>query len=264
MRLYWEVARRSFRRWSTYRGATIAGAITNSVFGYIRAYVLLAVYQHRSDVGGFDAVDAVTFSFVSQGFLMLVSVFRSEMGLSERVRSGEVAVDLARPIDLQAWYLAQDAGRAGFVTIARGIPPILAGALVFELRYPQSFERWIAVAVSVVAALLVSFGIRFLFGLAAFWLLDDRGPYQILQVLILFFAGVIIPITFFPAWLEHLARLLPFASMMQVPIEIWLGKHTGADLVAAVGLQFLWALVLVMAGRAVLATATRKVVVQGG
>src|SRR5881275_1917059 len=91
MRLYWEVARRSFRRWSTYRGATIAGAITNSVFGYIRAYVLLAVYEHRSDVGGFDAVDAVTFSFVSQGFLMLVSVFRTEMGLSERVRSGEVA-----------------------------------------------------------------------------------------------------------------------------------------------------------------------------
>ncbi|MBV9255191.1 MAG: ABC transporter permease, partial [Actinobacteria bacterium] len=35
MRLYWEVARRGFRRYATYRAATVAGVFTNSVFGLI-------------------------------------------------------------------------------------------------------------------------------------------------------------------------------------------------------------------------------------
>lgn len=35
--LWWQVARRSFHRMSTYRGATAAGVFTNSVFGFLRA-----------------------------------------------------------------------------------------------------------------------------------------------------------------------------------------------------------------------------------
>ena len=38
------------------------------------------------------------------------------------------------------------------------------------------------------------------------------------------------PIVFFPAWLEVTARALPFASMLQLPIEIWLARHRGWEL----------------------------------
>src|SRR5436305_9685110 len=137
MRLYWEVARRSYRRWSTYRGATIAGAFTNSVFGFIRAYVFIAIFRQRANVNGFDVTDAITFTFVSQGMLSLVSVFRPELGLTERIRTGEVVADLSRPVDVQSWFLAQDLGRAAFITFARGLPPVIAGALVFHLRLPH-------------------------------------------------------------------------------------------------------------------------------
>ena len=61
-RLYVEVARSTFRRVTTYRGATLAGVVTNTVCGFILAYVLLAVFRERTIVGGFDATDAVTFS----------------------------------------------------------------------------------------------------------------------------------------------------------------------------------------------------------
>ena len=58
MRLYVEVARRTYARVSTYRSATAAGVFTNTVFGFLLAYILLAVYRERTDVGGFDAIDA--------------------------------------------------------------------------------------------------------------------------------------------------------------------------------------------------------------
>ena len=58
MRLYWEVARTTARRLATYRAATFAGVVTNTVFGFILSYVLLAVFRERPDIDGFDAVDA--------------------------------------------------------------------------------------------------------------------------------------------------------------------------------------------------------------
>ena len=264
MQIYWEVAKRSFRRWSTYRAATWAGAFTNTFFGFLMASILLAVYRQRSDVGGFDAVDAVTFTFLGQGFLMLVEAFGGDAGLSERVRTGDIVTDLYRPVDLQAYYLAQDVGRAAFVAFARGLPPFLIGGLVFHLRTPTEPVVIVAFAVSTVLALVVSFGLRFLVGMSAFWTLDANGTLALFNPLIIFFSGAIIPIVFFPGWLEDVSRAMPFASILQVPLEVFLGKHRGTELWHVLGVQAAWAAVLLAGGRAVLSAATRRVVVQGG
>ena len=42
-RAFLALAGSGFRRWSTYRQATAAACFTNTVFGFLRAYVLLAV-----------------------------------------------------------------------------------------------------------------------------------------------------------------------------------------------------------------------------
>ena len=39
---------------------------TNTVFGFIQAYILLAVYEHRTNVGGYDRADALTYVWLSR------------------------------------------------------------------------------------------------------------------------------------------------------------------------------------------------------
>ena len=263
MRLDWEVAKRAFRRWSTYRAATFAGIFTNTVFGFIQAYVLVAVYRRRDVIGGFDLTDALTFAFITQGFLMMVWVF-NWTEISERIRTGDVVTDLYRPVDFQRYWLAQDLGRATFHALARGLPPYLLGALVFDLRITSDPVALAAFPICCLLAVVVSFGIRFMINLAAFWLLDIRGPNQILMVCWLFLSGFILPITFFPPWLEAFARATPFAAIVQLPVEVLLGKHDGLAILAVIAAQAAWAAVLLGAGRWVLAAATHKVVVQGG
>ena len=73
-----------------------------------------------------------------------------------------------------------------------------------------------------------------------------------------------LPLAFFPHWLETFARVLPFASIVQVPIDVYLGKHTGLDLVWVLGVQAAWAVALLALGRVALTRGTRKLVVQGG
>lgn len=262
MRLYIEVARRTYARMSTYRSATLAGIFTNTVFGFVLAYVLLAVYRERADVGGFTATDAVTFTFVAQGLLMAVGLFGGT-DIADRITTGDVIVDLQRPFDHQSWWAAVDYGKAAYYLPFRGVPPFVAGAIVFDLQIPGA-ARLGAFLVSVTLAVAVAFGWRYLLQLSAFWLLDVRGSNQLGWLVAQFLCGAFVPIVFFPAWLEHLCRILPFASMLQVPVEVWLGRHQGFDLLATWTWQALWAVVLLVLGRLVMARAVRRVVVQGG
>lgn len=264
MRLWLEIARLGFRRYAAYRGATWAGVFTNTVFGFLRAYVFIALFAAAgSRVGGFDLTDTLTYTFVTQGMLMTVFLWGWwDVALS--VRSGDVVTDLFRPFDYQGYWLAQDLGRAVYHAVARGIPPFLLGALVFDLRLPQRPETWFLFAASVALAVWVSFGIRFLTNLSAFWLLDHRGPGNVLAAVWTFAGGFIVPVAFFPDGVREAARLLPFAGTIQTPVEVFLEKHDATGLVAALGLQVLWGSGLHVVGRRLLARATRRVVVQGG
>ncbi len=262
LRADWEIARRGYARYAAYRAATIAGLFTNTVFGFLLAYVLLAVYEQRPEVGGFDAVDVVTFTFVAQGMLMVLGMF-SDTEIADRISTGDVVVELQRPYDHQAWWAGVSYGKAGYYAIFRGVPPFVAGAAVFDLRLPSAPDA-AAFAVSVILAVGVAFGWRYLLQLSAFWLLDVRGANQLGWLAAQFLSGAFVPLVFFPAWLELTARALPFASMLQVPVEIWLGRYDGIGLLGVFALQAGWMAALVVAGRCVMARAVRRVVVQGG
>jgi viologen exporter family transport system permease protein len=79
-----------------------------------------------------------------------------------------------------------------------------------------------------------------------------------------FFSGMVIPIAFFPSWLAALAHAMPFASIIQFPVNVYLGKYSGLELAGILALQAAWALVLLGLGRLVIAAGTRKLVIQGG
>src|SRR4051812_45074771 len=162
MRADWEIAKRGYRRYAAYPAATWAGIFTNIVFGFLRAYVLLAVYDHRTDVGGYDAVDAVTYVWLGQGLIATVAVW-GWTDVALRIRSGDIATDLSRPWHPVRYGLAFDLGRAAYHAAFRGILPIVVGAIVFDLAAPPALWRWPAFLVSVALAVVVSYGFRFLY-----------------------------------------------------------------------------------------------------
>jgi ABC-2 type transport system permease protein len=263
MSVAWHVARRSCAQHATYRWATFAGAFTNTVFGFLRVYVLLAVLDARPGLAGFSDTDAASYAFVTQGLLAALAFGYPE--LAERIRTGDVVVDLYRPVDLQAWMLAADLGRAAYHLVFRFVPPVAAGALVFGIGAPPDPLAWCACAASIALGIVISFGYRFITALSGFWLLDIRGAWQIATMVAWFFAGLVVPLTFLPDPLRDVARLLPFAGMAQLPLELYLGHHPAAiDVASVLGRQVAWAVVLLVIGRWVAGRAMRKVVVQGG
>ena len=201
--LYAAVAERSFRRYSTYTGATLAGIFTNSVFGLIYSFAYKALWEQAPDAGGYDKIDAVTFVWLGQALLMTVALWGGGTtdDLAERIKTGDVAIDLYRPTGLVGWYLAGDLGRAAYHLVTRGLGPTFIGLIFFHIRLPSSPLDAAAFAVSLVLAVVVSFGLRFIVSSSAFWLLDASGARFLSGAFAIFFSGMMLPLVLFPGWL---------------------------------------------------------------
>ena len=264
MRMYAEIARRGFQRSAAYPSATLAGLFTNTMFGFMRGYVLLALFeQGNQQFGGYDRQAAITYVWLTQGLIATVYIWGWHE-LSRRIRSGDIACDLVRPAHPQDVGLASDLGRAVYHGLFRGVPPVLVGALLFDLIAPGDLLQWAGFAMSVVLAVVISFYFRFLYNLVAFWLLDYRGVVVMAMIAANLFSGFIIPVHFFPEWLATIAYATPFPSMVQTPIDIFVGRLQGAEVATALLHQALWIGVLFTLGRTTFSRGVRKLVVQGG
>ncbi|CRK55814.1 putative integral membrane protein [Alloactinosynnema sp. L-07] len=259
----WALMVAGFRRYATYRQATIAGIFTNSVFGFLRCYVLLAVAAGGT-VAGYSGPQLATYVWLGQGMLAVVNSW-TMLDLAERVRSGDIVADLLRPIDPLWTYLWTDLGRAGFSLLTRFSVPLLVGALAFGLYLPTHAATYLLTAVSIVLAVVVGFACRYLVGLTSFWLLDIRGVSMFWVFASGAGSGLYFPLAILPEWLTTvLWTATPFPSLLQAPLDVAVERGGLWHAAAVIGGQAAWAAVLLVACRVVQTRAVAKLVVQGG
>jgi ABC-2 type transport system permease protein len=263
MRLYWEVARRAVQRQLTYRTENLAGLFTNAFFGYLRGAFLLAIYRTTSDVAGYDASAALTYAWITQALIMVVALW-GWWDVELTIRSGDVVSDLSKPFSYLGFWIARDLGRAAYFVVFRALPILVCGQLVFGLRWPSSVGAWLAFLCATVLSVLVSFGFRFLLNVSAFWTTDARGLGSLALAASMLLGGFVVPLRFFPDWLQGVLLALPFASMVQAPSDLFVERLQGWDVLPVLGQQAMWAVVLLASAQLVTQLATRRVAIQGG
>jgi ABC-2 type transport system permease protein len=263
MRLFYEIARRSFQRHLTYRAATIAGLVTNFFFGLLRVAILLALYGEQEEVAGITVAGVITYTVLTQAILAYLSIF-GWYDLMNSVHTGEVATDLLKPVNFFTFWLAQDVGRAVLNFWLRGVLLMIVYALVFDLIYPTTLLQWLALLVALIFSLLLSFAWRFLINLSAFWTPNARGIGRLGFVLTLFLSGFLMPLRFFPDWVTRLIYLTPFPHMLNTVIEIYLGIVQGPQLLQLLLVQAAWTLLLILACQLILQAGVKRLVILGG
>jgi ABC-2 type transport system permease protein len=272
-RVYLAVLHMAFRRQLAYRTANVAGLLTNAFFGLLRAQVFIALFAtatssdptQAATIAGYDMQSATTYTWVTQALLMVVSLF-AWWDIETTIRSGDVVTDLSRPFSYLGYWLARDWGRAVYFVLFRGAPTLLLGQLTLPggLRWPEDPAAWALLTLSVTLAVTVSFAWRFAINMSAFWTTDARGLGNVAISLVLFLGGFVVPLRFFPDWIQPLLRALPFAAMIQVPTDIFVGRLSGLAAVAGVATQLVWALAMLAFGQLIVLVAVRRVSLQGG
>ncbi len=260
---YLALAAAGFRRYATYRQAMVAAIFTNSVFGFLRSAVLLAV-AGAGAVAGYDEPRLLTFVWAGQGLIGVVLLW-APTELADRIRTGDVIADLLRPVDLVWQQLATDLGRAGLAMITRFVGPLLVGALAFHLYAPRRPATYPLFACSMLLATVVCFGCRYLVNAAAYWLLDARGPQAAWTLSSGVLGGLYFPLWFLPraaAWSLIIAT--PFPSVIQLPLDILVERGALAEQASLLAVQAGWVVAMLALCRWVQRRGERKLVVQGG
>ncbi|WP_434438479.1 ABC transporter permease [Lentzea sp. E54] len=234
---------------------------TNVVFGLLRVAILVAALKAANgEIADYDVAAANTYVWIGQGLLGFVLLWGTNE-LAERVRSGDVVVDLYRPWHLQSALLAEDVGRGGYSFLTRLVPPMVFGMLLFPFQFPATAVQWPLFLVSALIALVASFGVRFLVEVSSFWLIDNRGLYGFWNVSSGLLCGLTVPVAFFPEWARDVLWMTPFPALLQAPIDVFLGHGNPLKILLY---QAFWAAVIFALGHFALQRAVRKVVVQGG
>jgi ABC-2 type transport system permease protein len=264
LRTYWLLARAGFRRQATYRLALAAGIVTNSVFGVIRASILVgAVTGAGAAVVGYDARAVSSYAWWGQVLIGSVAMWGwSE--IADRVRTGDIAADFLRPVPPYLSYLATDLGRAALALLVRGAPMLAIGALYSGITVAPGALEWSLGVSAIALAVAVGFLGNYLVNCAAFWLVEIRGLMMAYSVVATLLAGLYVPVHWFPDWLRTIAAATPFPSLIQTPVDILSGYAVGASAVRAVAVQVGWVLALGAAGALATAAGRRRLEVQGG
>ncbi len=263
MKVFLELTKRAFQRHLTYRAATLAGLVTNFVFGLIRAAIFIALYGEREAVEGITIAGALTYTALSQAVIGYLSMF-SWFELMNAVYSGEVTADLLKPISLFKLWLAQDFGRAMLNLLTRGLVMMLIFELVFDMIYPETPVQWLGLTASILLSWLISFAWRFLVNLSAFWTPNAIGILRFAFTLSWFFSGFLMPLRLFPEWVIQLSYLTPFPHTINTVVEVHLGLLQGPDLVQALLAQVGWAIVLIILSQLALRAGVKRLVILGG
>lgn len=263
MKLYWSFARAVFANAAVFRFEFWMRFVSLGLFMYSLSRVWTILFTQRPGAFGVSLGQMVTYGVLGVLMESLLDV-GPEWYMSEQVRTGKIDTDLMKPVDFHGYLLAMASGEVLFNLGVLVIPGLVAAYLFLGVRLPTDAAAAGLFVVSVVLGFLVLFHIAFLLGSLSVVTLDIRSFAWAYYSLVGFFAGQFVPLWMFPQLLRRLAEVLPFQSVYYIPMSIYVGTLEGAGALRAIGLQVLWAALLMVLSRWAWMRVHRRLVVQGG
>ena len=259
-----------YRNLLQYRAAAFAGFVTQLFWGAVRLMILGAFYAAADGPVPMNMTDVVAYVWLGQALLGMLP-WNTDADFKEQVASGAVAYDMLRPLDLYGYWFARTLAFRTATTTLRAIPMAVFAMLLlpafgladWALPMPTA-AALAAFLAAITAAALLSTAITVLAHISMLWTLSGEGVDRILPSFVTILSGMVVPLPLFPDWLQPFLEWQPFRGLCDVPYRLYSGNIAAAEAVPEVLFTLGWTLVLVGAGRWLLARGARRLVVQGG
>ena len=267
MRAYLAIFKVRFLQLIQYRTAAVAAICTNFLFGLVRVMILCAFYAGGAPSGGLTLSQSITYTCMGQILLSMLA-WNADGDLAGMIRTGNVAYELLRPMDLYNHWYARAVALRTAPTLLRAGPLVIVYAFLVPMQYrmsgpasPAHFFCWLACTL---AALLLSCAVTNLITILTLYTVSGEGWMRILPPIVTLTSGMIIPIGLLPDWLQVVFRALPFAGLVDTPLNFFIGALDPGQLPGQLLQQLFWTAALVLLGRRLLAGRMKRWVVLGG
>ncbi len=263
MKSYLSVFRMRWRMELQYRGAVVGGFFCQVFFGLILVALYRALYQSKPQAMPIASV--TTYVWLQQAFFRML--LASDADLLDKIRSGSIAYDLCRPLNLYGYYYARILAQKLLGSLMRAAPMFIFAALLpagWGLSAPVSLSALLVSVAGLLLGLCCVCALENITMAITMRTLDSRGVQAMLNLLMMTFSGNILPLTLFPDSWQKVITLLPYAQLLDAPIRLYTGEWPLSEAPRVLALQAAWTIALVGLGLLLWKRHQKKLVIQGG
>lgn len=238
---YWHIFQTTLVNSLAYPGELIGRSLMILPFMWIFHQLWKITFQ----AAGADTINGMTLYSTMWYLMMAETIELSRPALartiSENVKDGSIAYLLNKPYSFLLYQFSNSMGE----TLFRAVTNALFGGVVvwWLVGPPPAPSGWLYPLIAMVGALILNFCITCLIGLSAF-LVEDISPFMwIYQKFVFILGGFLVPLDFYPEWLQAIAKALPFSAMVYGPSRLFVSPTT--ELFGSVMLlQLIWIVAL--------------------
>lgn len=267
MKCYFSYFKLRFITSLQYRSAAWAGIATQLFFGFIYIMVYMAFYESGNATLPMELPQLITYLWLNQSLMSLVNLFYKDKELFMLVKKGDIAYELVRPKNMYfMWYFKVIAQRLAMVLL-RLIPFIIFLLILpapYKMSLPATLSHFILFILSMIAGTLLMTSLIVLYPIITMKTLNEKGVVGIIVAVADLLSGLVVPIPFFPKFLQIISKYLPFQYVSDLPFRIYVGNINLIDGIYGLLIQLIWTIILIIIGYLIMHKSLKRVIVQGG
>lgn len=267
MKIIIEVIKMNVKQFIHFRWGFLISLIADPIALLINIALFTSIYKNNNSeyILGYSLPQMVWY-FAGITFVWYFIWNFADTKMSEKILSGDLAVDLLRPVPVFKLELANAISLRVAGIVFEFIPSLILYSLIF---YPD-FLTVISMAkflIVVAMAFLLFFLINYIIGLLAFFIKNNFSLSSVKFTVIALAAGAYIPLDFFPQWLKGIINYLPFQYLFYWPIQFFLNRENTQGinpLLEILGMQLFWITVLYILSQILWKQSIRRFCSAGG
>lgn len=251
-----------------YKIAALAGVITQFAWGgmYIMLYT---TFLKNGTANDYTIAQMSTYLWLQQAFYALFHTHAKDKDIIEQCETGNIAMELVKPIDLYAIWHSKILGKRVATVLLRAIPilticciPLLGD---YSLKAPVSLGAGALFIITLTLSAMLMMSYVMLMYIIIMKTMSSKGIKLTFQIIMEGLSGALIPIAFMPDIIIKIIKLTPFYYMQNVPFNIYNGYITNPyEIAKIIFLQIIWIAILTIVGKKMMKKQLSKIVVQGG
>jgi ABC-2 type transport system permease protein len=213
----------TFKEWGAYRTHSMVSIFVGPVYFLVQYYIWTAVYGSAETLNGIAYSQMIRY-FGAAALIGYLTMDFADWNLSMLIRTGKFLTFALRPINHRFFALSQKIGHRTLGFLLEFIPCVLIFTLLFKVDMRPANLLW--TVLSTALAFLMNFYINYCLGMTSFWVVKTDGIRSILFLVSQVFSGALIPLVFFPRWLQVIQFFLPFQYTTYVSAMVFLGHYS--------------------------------------
>jgi len=263
IRVAWGCVRLGATHRFAYRLEVATAILWALIIVVLNASIWGEVSRGREQVAGMSPQEISSYVIVAWVFVTVTGC-RIEELIGHRFRTGQIAMDLIRPLELQTYLVYRQIGRASANLLLTATPVLLIAAVLFPVVWPTAWWTWPVVALSLILGVLIAAHLSFLIGIFAFQLKNIAGLGQLKATLGGLMSGAVVPLDAMPGVAREVVMWLPFQAICHTPVILFLERVPVEQIWMPLGVQLAWLCVLFGLCRVMWSRALSHLTVQGG